>query len=150
MFTHTILLYMYYYNTTLQQKFDKKKTSQSVALQIQRRIFFLQICLRMASCRLQSTNVNCHLKGLHNIYIYLTFHKRHLNFMSLSINLYFKSRFPSFLPFNSSNWGPAAARWIYSFVLCHRPETCVIVYVNRNHMGHFVLPVKKRGNSASK
>lgn len=46
-----------------------KKTSQSVALQIQRRIFFLQICLRMASCRLQSTNVNCHLKGLHNIYI---------------------------------------------------------------------------------
>lgn len=46
-----------------------KKNSQSVALQIQRRIFFLQICLRMASCRLQSTNVNCHLKGLHNIYI---------------------------------------------------------------------------------
>lgn len=84
------------------------------------------------------------------IYISLTFHKRHLNSMSLSINLYFKSRFPSFLPFNSSNWGPAAARWKYSFVLCHRPETCVIVYVNRNHMGHFVLPVKKRGNSASK
>lgn len=69
-YTYNIITYMYYYNTTLQQKFDKKKkTSQSVALQIQRRIFFLQICLRMASCRLQSTNVNCHLTGLHNIYI---------------------------------------------------------------------------------
>lgn len=45
----------------------KKKPQRVQLFKFREEFFFLQICLRMASCRLQSTNVNCHLKGIHII-----------------------------------------------------------------------------------
>lgn len=45
----------------------KKNLIECSSANLEKIFFLLQICLRMASCRLQSTNVNCHLKGLHII-----------------------------------------------------------------------------------